>query len=127
MIISVKKHLTGSSNQYKIDRFLAKFAQKIPTKSAVFIWLFSSKVSPQNVCKIGWLFRKSVSENPVKLDLFSTAYQKPCVILNHLIVIYLAPVVQKVDSAIHWINYYPVDSAISFHITYPLDSDLSGG
>ena len=41
--------------------------------------------------------------------------------------IYLAPVVRKVDSTIHWINYYPKDSAIGFRNTYPLDSDLSGG
>ena len=40
---------------------------------------------------------------------------------------HLAPVVQKVDSAIHWISYYPMDSAIGFRTTYPLDSDLSGG
>ena len=40
---------------------------------------------------------------------------------------YLAPVVQKVDSAIHRISLYPVADAISFHITYPFDSDLSGG
>ena len=38
-----------------------------------------------------------------------------------------APVVQRLDSAIHRINPYPVDSAISFPNTYPLDSDLSGG
>ena len=38
-----------------------------------------------------------------------------------------APVVRKMDSAIHWINYYPLDSAIGCHNTYPLDSDLSGG
>ena len=38
-----------------------------------------------------------------------------------------APVVQKVDKAIHWINLYPRDSAIGFPDTYPLDSDLSGG
>ena len=38
-----------------------------------------------------------------------------------------APVVRKVDSAIHWINYYPLDSAIGCRNTYPLDSDLSGG
>ena len=37
------------------------------------------------------------------------------------------PVVQKVDSAIHWINHYPTDKAIGFRTTYPLDSDLSGG
>ena len=39
----------------------------------------------------------------------------------------MAPVVQKVDSAIQWINLYPVDSAVGFPNTYPLDSDLSGG
>ena len=37
------------------------------------------------------------------------------------------PVVQKLDSAIHRINLYPVDNAIGFPNTYPLDSDLSGG
>ena len=39
----------------------------------------------------------------------------------------LALVVQKVDSAFHRINHYPLNSAISFRNTYPLDSDLSGG
>ena len=38
-----------------------------------------------------------------------------------------APVVQKVDKAIHWINLYPLDSTIGFPNTYPLVSDLSGG
>ena len=45
-----------------------------------------------------------------------------CPSFNHL-----APVVQKVDSSIHWINHYPVDNAIIFPNTYPLVSDLSGG
>ena len=31
------------------------------------------------------------------------------------------------DSAIHWINHYPVDNSIGFPNTYPLVSDLSGG
>ena len=41
-----------------------------------------------------------------------------------------APVVQKVDSAIHWINHFPVDNAISFVILihwiamYPADSAI---
>jgi len=39
----------------------------------------------------------------------------------------LAPVVQKVDNAIHRINHYPLDNSIGFAIVYPLDSDLSGG
>ena len=38
----------------------------------------------------------------------------------------LAPVVQKVDSAFHQINLYPVDSVIGFPSAYPLDRDLSG-
>ena len=38
----------------------------------------------------------------------------------------LAPVVQKVDSAIQWINHCPVDNGIGFVNAYPLDSDLSG-
>ena len=35
--------------------------------------------------------------------------------------------IQKVDSAIHWINFDPLDNAVGKHNTYPLDSDLSGG
>ena len=38
-----------------------------------------------------------------------------------------APVVQKVDGIIQWINHYPVDNAIGLCTTYQLDSDLSGG
>ena len=37
----------------------------------------------------------------------------------------LAPVVQKVDNAIHRINLYPLDNVIGFPDTYPLDNDLS--
>ena len=40
---------------------------------------------------------------------------------------HLALVVQKVDSAIHRINLYPLNSAIGFPNTYPRDSDLSDG
>ena len=37
----------------------------------------------------------------------------------------LAPVVQKVDSAIHWINHYAVDNAIiDLPTTYQLDSAI---
>ena len=39
----------------------------------------------------------------------------------------LPPVDQKVDSAIHWINLYPVDKVIGFPNKYPLGSDFSGG
>ena len=40
---------------------------------------------------------------------------------------HLGPVVQKVNSAIHWMNLYAVDNAIDFPNTYPLCSKLSGG
>ena len=40
---------------------------------------------------------------------------------------FLALVVKKVDSTIHWINLYALDNAIGFPNTYPLDSDLFGG
>ena len=42
-------------------------------------------------------------------------------------VIYLVPVVQRLDNAIHRINHYPVDSVVCFVNTYPLESDLSSG
>ena len=39
---------------------------------------------------------------------------------------FLAPVVQTVNSDIHWIKFdiYIVDNRICCHNTYPLDSDL---
>ena len=44
-----------------------------------------------------------------------------------LFCIVLAPVVQTLDSTIHWINHYPLDNSIGFASVYPPDSDLSGG
>ena len=38
-----------------------------------------------------------------------------------------APVVGRVDRAIHYINHYPLGNSIDFASVYPLDSDLSGG
>ena len=35
--------------------------------------------------------------------------------------------IQKVDSTIHQITFYPLDSAIDFLNTFPLDNDLFGG
>ena len=58
------------------------------------------------------------------LFVFSCACGYACIMTY---VIHQAPVVQKLDSAIHRINLYPVDNAIGFPNTYPLDSDLSGG
>ena len=46
---------------------------------------------------------------------------------NYSVVQNLAPVVQRLDNAIHRINHYPADSVVCCVNTYPLDSDLSGG
>ena len=40
---------------------------------------------------------------------------------------FLAPVVQRLDNAIHRINRYPADKCQQNKPRYPLDSDLSGG
>lgn len=40
-------------------------------------------------------------------------------------IIFLAPVVQRVYSFIHWVNHYQLDDAINFDSTYRLHSDLS--
>ena len=39
----------------------------------------------------------------------------------------LAPVVQKLDSAINRINHYPMDKYWVNQLRYPMDRDLSGG
>ena len=41
-------------------------------------------------------------------------------------VIRIKTVVQTVDSAIHWINHYPVDKVSGKSIHYPVDRHLSG-
>ena len=38
-----------------------------------------------------------------------------------------APVVRKVDNAIHRTNHYPADNVVCFANTYPLDGDVSVG
>ena len=45
---------------------------------------------------------------------------------SNLSTMVLAPVVRRVDSAIHWINHYPLDNSIDFASVYLLDSDLCG-
>ena len=45
---------------------------------------------------------------------------------NHYFLV-LVSVVEKVESAIHWINLYLVGKAIFTHNTYSLASELSGG
>ena len=46
---------------------------------------------------------------------------------TYLCKIYMAPVVQKLDSAIHRINRYPADKQCENQLPYPQDSDSSSG
>ena len=57
---------------------------------------------------------------PIQFKVLAPSFQK----LDNT-----APVVQKVDNAIHGINHYPLDSAIiiGFPNTYPWHRDLSVG
>ena len=48
-------------------------------------------------------------------------------VLSMRMQVILAPVVQRLDNAIHRINHYPADSMVCFVNIYPRDSDLSGG
>ena len=58
---------------------------------------------------------------------FGAVFESSSITEEELRIPILAPVVQTLDSAIHWINHYPLDNLIGFASVYPLDSDLSGG
>ena len=76
--------------------------------SAEAINRFCWKDSP-----LGWLMgTNEFSLNPIK-----------CRVID--LVIDQAPVVWKVDNAIHWINFYSMCSALPFSSTYLLDSNVS--
>ena len=74
-------------------------------------------------------------EHPVqpKFPLFHSYYKVKLIFVKMgfavtiMYTVHQAPVVRKVDNAIHSINLFPVDEAIDFPITYPLNSNLSGG
>ena len=89
--------------------------------------------SPQDI-----IFKRREIDLPNKVWVtnFVTLFRKKrgktnsCVSLytvNITILLVLAPVVQKVDNTIHWINLLPalpVDNPIGFPDTYLLDSDF---
>ena len=78
MITSVRKTLKTLVSNW----FLAKFALKITTKSAVFYRLLFGEVCPENSREIGRFFREFVPKNPAKFDFFfrdlSEALYKVC-------------------------------------------------
>ena len=71
---------------------------------------------------LGFIRRTVGPKNP---ELFSKLYKSSYVRYHDTRV--LAPVVQRLDNAIHRIDHYPADSVVCFVNTYPLDSDLSAG
>ena len=74
--------------------------------------------------------RKDISRCQVFRHVLSDLFGFSCrsaVTISHCWDIHLAPVVQKVNNAIHWVNLHPIHGAISFPSTHPLDSHLSGG
>ena len=70
MMTSVRKTLKMLVFQCKTVRFLAKFALKITTKSAIFYQLLFSEVCPEKSHEIGRFFREFVPKNPTKFDFF---------------------------------------------------------
>ena len=52
---------------------------------------------------------------------------RSAVTTSHCWDIHLAPIVQNVNNAIHWVNLHTMHGAIGFPSTHPLDSHLSGG
>ena len=69
-------------NAAKFDRFLAKFAQKIPTKSAFFYHVFLAKLAPKISAKHPQnrlLFQQICLWKSREIwCFFPTTYQKPC-------------------------------------------------
>ena len=75
-------------------------------------------------CKMVWL-RNYVYIIDVTFYLYAPEIQA-CLELTEPLTD-LAPVVQKLDSAIHWINHYPVDRYLGKPVRYSVDRGLSSG
>ena len=69
------------AHRRKSDQFLAKFAQKIPPKKALFLPIVFRQSLPQkspwNFREIGRFFPEYVSENPAKFDFFPQPIRSP--------------------------------------------------
>ena len=73
--------------------------------------------------------RKDISRCQVFRYVLSELFDFSCrsfVTISHCWDIHLAPIFQKVNNAIQWINLHPMHSTIGFPSTHPLDSHLSG-
>ena len=86
------------------DSYGKKITRKITSTNLVFV--------------VVWLWARSgpgCSRYPP--DALSSGVNK-----TNMYVIDLAPVVQRMDNAIHLKNHYPTDSVVGFVNTYPFDS-----
>ena len=75
---SVRKTIKCWSDQCKTDQFLAKFALKTATKSAVFYRLLFGEVCPENSREIGRISANLSLKIPQNLTFSSATYPKPC-------------------------------------------------
>ena len=64
---------------------------------------------------------------PVKVEVLFIRECTSCILVCCNVRRHQAPVVQKVDNAIHRINHYPLDSALGFAMTYPSFEQLGPG
>ena len=84
---------------------------------------FDSVASENQPLEISYNVPSLMLSNAKTISISGAALKNNKVDVGH----HQGPVVQKVNSAIHRINHYPVDNTIGFANTYPLDSDLLGG
>ena len=80
----------------------AKFAQKNPSKSSVFYWLFLGEVSPQNFPWNRPIFLRICPENPSKFDFFPL---KSCEIGRFFCEFWLFSRKNPAKSADFWANF----------------------
>ena len=62
----------------------------------------------------------------LSLDLCSSPHVRPISSSLFITLLHQAPVAQKLDSAVHQINHYPVDKCLKNQLHHQADRDLSG-
>ena len=80
----------------------------------------------ENVLEKRLYFLRTQASGPFQLRM-PPARQPLCPLTYKFFSMCLGLVVQKMDSAIHWINHYPVDRYEKNELRYPVDRDLFNG
>ena len=108
-----------------IYRYLLKHTlqNKIHVSQPWFVETLPEKKNTRFSCRLGLVLYLGINIFQINFDGEGKNEKFQRIFHNYD----LASVVQKVNSAIQWINLYPVENAVGFPNTYPLDSDLSDG